>query len=109
MRYPQIEDPETRRFRRISAAMSAAVACSFIGGLAVLAATVPADPAVLAVNCAADDLPGAVLDDSGAHAALCAGHVARGTRQTASAEPSSRMPPPAADATVSDTPHPPTF
>jgi hypothetical protein len=99
-----LEDPQIRQWQRVRALTGVAVLATMVAGIALVGATVPTDPAQLAVNCATIGIEGFPFDDTGAHAALCAGQpLPARTPQLVDGH----MPAPAADARAE--PLPPTF
>ena len=98
-----LDDPEVRYYRRFGAVLSLAVTAAVVTTVTFIGASATRPNPVLAVNCALDGMTGAVFDDSGTHAAMCAGH--------ASPEPAAHVlaPPPAPSATATAEPPPATF
>lgn len=100
-----LQDPEIRRWQRARATTALAALCLILAGITFVGATSPAVTARLAVNCATEGLAAGPFDDSGAHAALCAGQSPPNRRGTDVAD--NRMPAP--DAAAIAEPLPPTF
>jgi hypothetical protein len=101
-----LEDPQVRYYRRIGAVLCIAVTTAFVAGVSYIGATSRTTHPLLAVNCAVEGAAGSVFDDSGAHAALCAGHAPATRRQHAA---HAVVPPPAPSSDATAEPHPATF
>ena len=103
------DDPDVRYWRRIGAVVSLAVVTALTAGLAFVGGTAPIDHPILSVNCAGEGMPGTVFDDSGTHAALCAGHVSLQPRRSQARLDATLIPPPMPASSAVAEPLPPTF